>query len=194
MNTNEVICTTWACNGLSYNLIDDSLFGRAFCMAIPVGLNRIQLANTMVQFSGVLIQPRDEQFASFAIDHLKERLAAVLKNQSVTLALDGGVVHKKLQCICIICNKKACFWKCFNIHSKGVNKVFPFPPRQSTFFGKSSRKSSTFDARPTAFSCFWIQKIQFRRVSIFSIQPPPYFYVKYFSCPPEWQPLKASTH
>jgi len=55
MNANEVICATWACNGLSCDLIDDSLFRRAFCMAIPMGLNRIQLSNTMVQFSGMLM-------------------------------------------------------------------------------------------------------------------------------------------
>ena len=46
---------------------------------------------------------------------LKDKFSLVLKNQAVTLAMDGGQVHKKLQTFCFICNKKAYFWKCCSV-------------------------------------------------------------------------------
>ena len=53
MNPNELICATWALNGLAYELIDDPLFKRAFGIALPAGMTRHRLSTDMVQFAGI---------------------------------------------------------------------------------------------------------------------------------------------
>ena len=48
LNEKELMCVTWACNGLAYDLVDDQLFRRCFAGAIPCGMNRVNLSSEMI--------------------------------------------------------------------------------------------------------------------------------------------------
>lgn len=48
LNDKELLCVTWACNGLAYDLVDDNLFRRCFAGALPCGMTRKKLSSEMV--------------------------------------------------------------------------------------------------------------------------------------------------
>jgi hypothetical protein len=111
LNQKEILCATWAANGLSYDLIEDNLFRKCFGSIIPPGFGRcvpIPMAKIPRVFS-----PRQElsrEMVDFA-GRMKSKFLERLKGQNITIAIDGGKVHKKLQTICVLMEGKAFFWK-----------------------------------------------------------------------------------
>ena len=47
LNDKELLCLTWASNGLSYDLVEDTLFRRCFASSIPRGMDRQSLSVEM---------------------------------------------------------------------------------------------------------------------------------------------------
>ena len=48
LNERELLCVTWASNGLAYDLIEDALFRRCFGGSIPIGMDRHKISTEMV--------------------------------------------------------------------------------------------------------------------------------------------------
>ena len=104
----EHLCLTWACNALSYELVDDKHFRRSFGLVIPqcdvgcatfgsscwllsAGVSRVTLSADMILFA----------------QKMKAALGKVVMGEAVTLAVDGGKVHRKLQSLSIIVGQRA---------------------------------------------------------------------------------------
>jgi hypothetical protein len=51
LNDKELLCVTWASNGLSYELIEDTLFRRAFASCIPRAMDRQILSEEMTKLA-----------------------------------------------------------------------------------------------------------------------------------------------
>lgn len=87
----EHLCLTWATNALAYALIDDGNFKKAFGLVYPPGVSAHSLSTDMIAFGNRLVT----------------LLQSRLRGQAVTLALDGGKIHKKVQSMSVICDGKA---------------------------------------------------------------------------------------
>ena len=74
--------------GLAYQLLDSPLFRAQFGVAIPVGFNRLDLSQTMVDLS----------------QKIKAMVVAKLGKTMVTIATDGwtNVRHRKMYNICLL--------------------------------------------------------------------------------------------
>jgi len=81
INDKEQICLCWAANGLAYEVIEDPNFKVAFKASIPLGLDRKELSAQMLLLA----------------ERMRGILSKKIQGQAVTLALDGGTIHKKLQ-------------------------------------------------------------------------------------------------
>ena len=68
----------------------------------------------MVSFAGLFGQYSPSRFF-FLADRLREQMEAKLRGQSVTIAVDGGTIHKKLQAVCFLAQKQVYFFKCCKV-------------------------------------------------------------------------------
>ena len=95
LSEKEQMCLAWAANGLAYDVLDEPNFKAAFKCSIPSGFGRKELSSEMILFA----------------EKMREILSKKIHGQPVTLALDGGTIHKKLQSLCLIVGGQSFYLK-----------------------------------------------------------------------------------